>query len=556
MNIRTKFLLLAVVPAFVVFLACTAAALMDLNRLSEHDLESAQEFLLDAEKRRLKNLVEVAKATADEINRSALTPNEKKEAIYERLKHLAYGSDGYVFGYTSQGVRTLLGTSTKGLGNNYWNLKDKKGTLLIQEMIRAGKQGGGYVTYYFPKPGQSEPLPKLSYSLYLPEQDWIIGTGVYIDHIDRELAEIAQQQEEELYSNAIQLVIVGFLCLGVTLIIVSYISNRLTGRIVTIQERLLDIAQGEGDLTHRLPITSDDELGALARAFNEFVGKIHQTISHVLKMVDGLNETSSAMAHSASGTHQSIHSQHKETEMVATAMSEMSASSVQVAQSAEEAANAANTAQLDGKKALSVIQTASETIETLASGLDNSSETLASLGSDVESIVSILDVIRGIAEQTNLLALNAAIEAARAGEQGRGFAVVADEVRSLAGRTQDSTAEIQAMIERLENGSQQAITAMSRSKAQGENAVEQTRETSTSLQGVANAIEHISNMNTQIATAAEEQNSVSESIDESISRIADSSKETLVHADEATQASEELSVVSQELKQLLNQFKV
>lgn len=557
MKIRAKFLLLAALPALVMFIAAALMASVDLNALSKASIDSARVSLLDAEKGRLKNVVESTVSGIQDILRdSNLTTEQKKEAIYQRLKPVQFGTDGYIFGYTSSGVRVLLGPADKGIGNNYWNLQDKKGVYLIQEIVKQAKAGGGYVEYYFPKPGQQEAEPKLSYSVYLPQLDWVVGTGLYIDHIDKSLAKIEQKQSEELTKGVWLFIAVGVVVLGVILAIASYVANRMTGRIVRIQESLMDISQGDGDLTQRLPVISQDEIGSLAEAFNLFVDKIHQTIQRVFQVVDDLNQTSTKMDHSASGTNASVQAQHQETEMVATAMNQMNASSVEVAQSAGEANRATNSAQEDGSQALTVVQQTSSAISQLASEIDTSAQAIEALGNDVEAIVSILDVIRGIAEQTNLLALNAAIEAARAGEQGRGFAVVADEVRALAGRTQESTAEIQAMIERLQNGSREAITAMGKSKSVGESAVEHSAKASESLQQISAAIDHISNMNAHIATAAEEQTSVSQSIDQSVSRIAESSRETRQYAEETSEASSNLAKISSDLQRLLNQFKV
>lgn len=557
MQIRTKFLLLAAIPALAMFLAAAIMAFIDLSHLSNSNIDTSRASLLEAEKVRLRNVVETAATSVQPILRdSSLSKEQKMEAVYQRLSPITFGADGYIFGYTGSGVRTLLGTSQNGLGNNYWDLKDKKGNEFIKEIIAKAKAGGGYVEYYFPKPGQTVAQAKLSYSTYLSQIDLMIGTGLYIDHIDKSLNEIEQRQNQMLNKTVWIFVLVGAVILAVILGVASYVSNRLTGRILAVQKGLNDISRGDGDLTQRLPVMSQDEIGALADSFNLFVEKIHHTIREVLGVVDDLNATSSSMAESAGGTDQSVQAQHQETEMVATAMNQMNASSVEVAQSAGEANHATNKAQEDGAEALAVVQDTSSAIGELANEIEVSSQAIQALGNDVESIVSILDVIRGIAEQTNLLALNAAIEAARAGEQGRGFAVVADEVRALAGRTQESTAEIQSMIERLQQGSHQAITAMGKSKSVGESAVEHASKASESLQQISDAITHISNMNTHIATAAEEQTSVSQSIDESVQRISDSSKETQNYASTTSSASAHLSEISGSLQQLLSQFRV
>ncbi|WP_371807295.1 methyl-accepting chemotaxis protein [Pseudomonas sp. KK4] len=248
--------------------------------------------------------------------------------------------------------------------------------------------------------------------------------------------------------------------------------------------------------------------------------------------------------------------QRQETEQVAAAINQMSAAALQVARSAEEAAQAASQAEGEGASASRVVDASVDNIHALVGNLRISGESLDHLQQDVGSIVGVLGVIRSIAEQTNLLALNAAIEAARAGEAGRGFAVVADEVRALAGRTQTSTQEIQAMIDRLKQGTVDTVNAMKQSSDAGSITREQAAHATASLRVIATQIETINTMNTQIASAANEQTTVSEEINRSIQQIAQAVETVAQETQQGAQTARDLASLSESLNSAVKQFRV
>ncbi len=319
-------------------------------------------------------------------------------------------------------------------------------------------------------------------------------------------------------------------------------------------ERLLAISQGDGDLTQRLDARGQDEIAQLAAAFNGFVERIQDLVRQVAGATAQLSAAADELSATSSDTREQVNRQQAEVEQVATAMNEMTATVNEVATNAAQAARAARDTDQATESGTQVVQETTATMEALAHEVEETTAVIARLSTDSDEIGKVLDVIRGIAEQTNLLALNAAIEAARAGEHGRGFAVVADEVRTLASRTRASTTDVQAMIERLQTGAGSAVEAMERGRLKAREGVTQTARTAESFQAITTAVGTISDMNAQIASASEEQSAVTEEVDRNVARI----NEGTTHATQASghiaHASGELARLAVELQTLVGRF--
>ncbi len=352
------------------------------------------------------------------------------------------------------------------------------------------------------------------------------------------------------------ILLIAAIALLVGLALAWFVSRSITCPLRDTVRAMDDIAAGEGDLTRRLPGDGRDEISRLCEAFNRFAGKIHGTVGQLAQATDELKGAAGTLQAITEATHDGVERQRLETEQVATAMNQMTATVQEVARHAGEAADATRAAGDESRQGRAVVEKVSQGIQRLAGDIGTASEVMTKLEQESLNIGSVLDVIRNIAEQTNLLALNAAIEAARAGEQGRGFAVVADEVRTLASRTQQSTQEIQDMIERLQAEAQKAVRMMDESREQVSHNVEHAQRAGAALATIDGRVGTMTDMNLQIASAAEEQTSVAEEINRNVININELMQQTAEGAGQIARASESLSDLATRLERLVGQFRL
>ncbi|OUS72052.1 chemotaxis protein [Pseudoalteromonas sp. A601] len=518
--------------------------------LSITTLTQQYSSLKEEQHTKTKNLVESAHSIITHFyelqQNGELTLQQAKQQALSTIAALRYDNNNYFWINDYQPAMIMHPFKPELNGKSLSNNKDPDGTLLFVDMVNiVKKQGEGMIPYKWPKPGKDEPVDKIAYVKGFSQWQWIIGSGVYIDTID------------EAFAHLRNLVILNAAIIIAILIGLSYLIARsilLPTQLAA--DMMKDISQGEGDLTQTLDEDGNDEVSRLSRYFNLYTKKMRESLKHVAQNAHDVNQYAHNVDDASKTNHSFIELQNDSSTQVAAAMEQMTHQIHDVSRNAEAAEHAAVDAASNASEGKNVVAQTIKAIETLSKNIETVSQVTADLAQESNNIGSVLDVIRGIAEQTNLLALNAAIEAARAGEQGRGFAVVADEVRTLASRTGKSTDEIQTMIAKLQKGAQAAVDAVTASQQLSSSTVEQAGTANSSLTEIERLVTIITDMNGQIARATEQQSSAADEVNLRINELSQSTEQSLSNTAQLANASDNLKHSSQELTDVVNRFKL
>lgn len=551
LSLRNKLLLLSLFPLILALLI-----LMSVSYYVEQDALAAEVVtfktkLVGERKQQIKEATEIAAG----IVNYQLSLKEQGN-VNQALRDIRFGSAGYFFMYDSQGKNIFHALIPSLEGQNKIDMTDPRGTKIIVGLLDAAKRGDGSFSYYYQKPNTNEQVEKISYAMMIPGTDWMLGTGAYIDDIDAVVEEYRATVTEQMADKSFAILLIALFLTGITGFIIMIAAHRMVVPIKNMADNLNDIAKGEGDLTKRLAVKGEDEIAQLGRSFNLFVDKLQNIIGDVATATAKVKTAANAIHAQTKVMSSQLVSHNNETDQVVTAITEMSSTASEVAKNTTQVAEATHAATGDVANAQRCVDASLEEIASLMSQINNAAGSIKSLSEQSQKINSVLSVIGGIAEQTNLLALNAAIEAARAGEQGRGFAVVADEVRNLASRTQASTLEINEMLSALHKLVTQAVKAMEESQQNCVRSVDSSRTISDSLGSVTSAVTAINDMSTQIAAAATEQSSVTEEINRNVYAIQEIVNELLHSSEDAARVSLTVSEEGINLGKLVGQFRI
>ncbi len=476
----------------------------------------------------------------------SLSREQAQQQALQTIRGLRYNQNDYFWINDLTPVMIMHPANPKLDGQNLASIKDPDGFEVFNEMVTLAKsKGAGMVDYRWPKPGAQDPVQKTSYIQLFQPWGWIIGSGVYIDDLQQEF------QAQVLRASSVGLVI-ALLMGALVVLIVRSIVRPLRETV----HAMANIASGESDLTRSLDTHGQDEVTELARHFNGFTAKLRGVVTELQASAAALAQSSSDLGSNASRAQERCQQQSLQMDQVAAAISQVTTGVQDVARSAEHASEEVREAEVRARQGQVNIDSSLQQIDQLSGTIDQAVEVIRTLAAESTQIGSVLEVIRSIAEQTNLLALNAAIEAARAGEQGRGFAVVADEVRLLAQRTQQSTAEIQGMIERLQNHSEAAVRVIGDSSRASQATIEQAGLAGASLTAIGQALRTLNDLNASIASATLQQAHVVEDINHNVGQAAGLSQGTAQAAQHSSSASRHLKELSEQLNNLLRQFRV
>ncbi|SEF82161.1 methyl-accepting chemotaxis protein [Vibrio hangzhouensis] len=525
--------------------AIVAFAVLILFSLGTFNLLIQKEANYEQRKERVRSNVDIAYTLAKHYHglENVLGREQAQQAAQQAISQLRYDGNNYFWIATTTNTIVMHPTQPQLNGTSTSTLTDSRGNHFWQEMASIAKQkGSGYLTYYWIG-SDGEESQKVSFVNYIPEWDWIIGTGVQTSDIDKAFQ---QHLIKELIVDAIAALALVVICLVVARNIVQPI-EKLVKQVHSV---------ADGDLTINMKTSRQDEMGYLSNELDRMMTALKETITAAKASASHSSQLSSSIAAASEETSTSINSQSQQLEQLATAMSEMSSTIQDIAGNSERTSATTEESKEYAAEGSRSMGYTLNNIAGISDDINSTHQLMEALKQGVNDISNVVNVIHEVSEQTNLLALNAAIEAARAGEQGRGFAVVADEVRNLASRTQESTAQVQATIDKLNQRTDSVLTVMASNQTKVSESVELASQTQDKLDTAVTKLNDTYDMVAQIAAAAEQQGTVANEVNENVSIVHLSISEIRQASQSLAEQSQSMAQASDELSERLAYFKV
>ena len=552
-SIRAKIFALVLLPLILVVLILTAISVNGLTTMGQKEVQLFKDHLLVLKKEELNSFIQIAQKSVQHLSPA----NEGDlERMRDTIRGLKFGKNSYFFVFDKDS-NTIVHAGKPSLeGKNLSTLKDTRGLLVINELVKVAFGGGGFVEYYWDNPATKSEALKLSYADMLHEWDYMIGIGIYLDDIDQKVALMQLETDEQVAEFFTQVLIISLIIIFGCIATVFIVAPRITKPLLFVAESLEQIAEGDGDLTQRIDIKSKDEAGRVAAAFNQFVGMIQGLVLEIRESTTALNVTMEELEILRKKNTQRLNEQVTHRISVVDGIEELMTSATDISNNSTLAAEQAKTATLEAEQGINGLHENNSQIKQLAEDINKVSSVISELEEEVASIGTVLNVIQDIAEQTNLLALNAAIEAARAGDQGRGFAVVADEVRALAARTRNSTEEIHNMIQRLESKSQNAVSVMNDSQTRSIDTAAHASTVIERLSHLNSIIENINVINDKIETTSNDQTTMTSQMSDDINLITKLGEESMVDDKDSIIHTQSVASQTNHLFTLVSKFKV
>lgn len=492
----------------------------------------------------VQSAVSVVKHYQQQSETGALSTEEAQARALETISAMRFDGGNYIFVGDRDGYQLATGVLSL-LGKNIMELQDSTGAYFVKEMYQTAQNGGGFVDYRWKNPDSETLAPKTSYAVMVEPWGWMVGSGVNMVALQA----VTYRAEVTSISYAISILVVLSLVVG-------YFIKTITSPLKRTLRAMKTLSQGEGNLTQRLPEEGSKELIHLARYFNQFVASIQSIMLNISDAGTQVSKSATQLADSVHHIDDSLIQQQNDVDMLATAMTEMLATVEEVAGRTAEANEASRFAAKETQNSHTIIKNNVTEANELAEQIVSAAQVVQKLATDARNVDTVLEVIRGVAEQTNLLALNAAIEAARAGEQGRGFAVVADEVRTLSQRTQESTLEIQNIIEKLQAGAENVVVIMNQGTDKANKASALSTQAGQTLDKINQEVHTIEEMAQHIATAAEQQTATVNDINRNVISLSDMAVSVSSESAQMASSGQELRHVSENLMNMINRFKL